>query len=290
MGNNDKKIITISREFGSGGRLIGKRLAEKLDVPFYDKQLLDRIAEESGFSKEMIKDAEMKAKNSFLYSLASAMGTSESGPESLSLNERFFLAQFDTIRRIADDGSCVIVGRCSDYVLRGMPESSHIFVYAEEKDKIKRAVQEYGVPEDEVRKLMKDTDKARANYYAYHTGRKWGEHVNYSLSIDSGYIEIEDIVDLIVQYTKVRRFSQAYPQDLSCKDPCPAVSASSRSCCKDDAGRQPEERRQHEHQSYVFQRHRHYEKGDRRHRRPACKSSGGGEPSGERNPGGSCRE
>ena len=71
------------------------------------------------------------------------------------------------------------------------------------------AVQEYGVPEDEVRKLMKDTDKARANYYAYHTGRKWGEHVNYSLSIDSGYIEIEDIVDLIVQYTKVRRFSQA---------------------------------------------------------------------------------
>lgn len=90
MGNNDKKIITISREFGSGGRLIGKRLAEKLDVPFYDKQLLDRIAEESGFSKEMIKGAEMKAKNSFLYSLASAMGTSESGPESLSLNERFF--------------------------------------------------------------------------------------------------------------------------------------------------------------------------------------------------------
>ena len=113
MGNNDKKIITISREFGSGGRLIGKRLAEKLDVPFYDKQLLDRIAEESGFSKEMIKGAEMKAKNSFLYSLASAMGTSESGPESLSLNERFFLAQFDTIRRIADEGSCVIVGRCS---------------------------------------------------------------------------------------------------------------------------------------------------------------------------------
>ena len=193
MGNNDKKIITISREFGSGGRLIGKRLAEKLDVPFYDKQLLDRIAEESGFSKEMIKGAEMKAKNSFLYSLASAMGTSESGPESLSLNERFFLAQFDTIRRIADEGSCV----------------SHIFIYAEEKDKIKRAVQEYGIPEDEAQKLMRDTDKARANYYAYHTGRKWGEHVNYSLSIDSGYIEIEDIVDLIVQYTKVRRFGQA---------------------------------------------------------------------------------
>jgi cytidylate kinase len=197
----DKKIITISREFGSGGRLIGKCLAEKLGVPYYDKELLDRIAEESGFSREMMEDAEKKAKNSFLYSLMSAMGTGESGPESLSLNERFFLAQFDTIRNIAEEGSCVIVGRCADYILRGMPEATHVFVYAEEEDKIKRAVEEYGVPESEVKKMMKDTDKARANYYAYHTGRKWGEHVNYNLSIDSGYIGIEDIVELIIKYT-----------------------------------------------------------------------------------------
>ena len=202
----DKKLITISREFGSGGRLIGKRLAEKLDIPYYDKELLDRIAEESGFSKEMIVEAEKKAKNSFLYSLASAMGTGEAGPESLSLNERFFLAQFDTIRRIADEGSCVIVGRCADYVLRGMPEATNVFIYAEEADKIKRAVQEYGVPEDSVKKLMKDTDKERANYYSYHTGRKWGDHVNYNLSIDSGYIEIEDIVDLIIKYTDVKLY------------------------------------------------------------------------------------
>ena len=202
----DKKLITISREFGSGGRLIGKRLAENLDIPYYDKELLDRIAEESGFSKEMIVEAEKKAKNSFLYSLASAMGTGEAGPESLSLNERFFLAQFDTIRRIADEGSCVIVGRCADYVLRGMPEATNVFIYAEEADKIKRAVQEYGVPEDSVKKLMKDTDKARANYYSYHTGRKWGDHVNYNLSIDSGYIEIEDIVDLIIKYTDVKLY------------------------------------------------------------------------------------
>ena len=149
----------------------------------------------------MMEDAEKKAKNSFLYSLASAMGAGESGPESLSLNERFFLAQFDTIRNIASEGSCVIVGRCADYVLRGMPEATNVFVYAEEADKIKRAVEQYGVPENEVKKLMKDTDKARANYYAYHTGRKWGDHVNYNLSIDSGYIEIDDIVDLIIMYT-----------------------------------------------------------------------------------------
>lgn len=202
MKEEKKTIITISREFGSGGRLIGKRLAEKLNVPFYDKQLLDMIAEESGFCKEMIEGAQKKAKNSFLYSLASAMGTGEAGPESLSLNERFFLAQFDTIRKIADEGSCVIVGRCSDYILRGLPEATHVFIYAEEADKIKRAVEEYGVPGEDVKKMMKDTDKARANYYSYHTGRKWGEHVNYNISIDSGYISVDDIVDLILIYTE----------------------------------------------------------------------------------------
>lgn len=196
------RIITISREFGSGGRLIGKRLAEKLGVTFYDKQLLDRIAEESGFSREMIESAQKKAKNSFLYSLASAMGTGEAGPESLSLNERFFLAQFDTIRKIADEGPCVIVGRCADYILRGYPYATNVFIYAEEADRIRRAVNEYGVPEDQVRKMMKDTDKARANYYAYHTGMKWGNPINYNLCIDSGYLEIEDIVDLIIAYSE----------------------------------------------------------------------------------------
>lgn len=210
MAEKKETVITISREFGSGGRLIGKRLAEKLDIPYYDKELLDRISEDSGFSKEMMENAESKAKNSFLYSLASAMGTRDAGPESLSLNERFFLAQFDTIRKVANEGSCVIVGRCSDYVLGNHPEASHIFIYAEEQDKIKRAVEQYGVPENEVKKFMKDTDKARANYYSYHTGRKWGEHQNYSLSIDSGYATIEDIVDLIIQYDKIRLYRPEY--------------------------------------------------------------------------------
>lgn len=210
MSEERKTIITISREFGSGGRLIGQRLAERLGVPYYDKQLLDRIAEESGYSAEMIRESEMKAKNSFLYSLSSAMGVRDAGPESMSLNEKFFKAQFDTIRRIAEEGSCVIVGRCSDYILRTYPEASHIFIYAEEEDKIRRAVEEYGVPEESVHKLMKDTDKARANYYSYHTGRKWGEHQNYSLSIDSGFAEIEDIVDLIIRYNNVRLYRPEY--------------------------------------------------------------------------------
>lgn len=199
-----KQIITISREFGSGGRLIGKRLAENLGIPYYDKELLNRIAEESGFSREMMEEAEMRAKSSFFYSLSSAFGTGESGPDSLSLNERFFLAQFDTIKKIAEEGSCVIVGRCADYVLRGEPGATNIFVYAETQDKIRRAVEEYGVPEKDVKKIMNDTDKARANYYNYHTGRKWGLPVNYNLSFDSGYISIENAVKLIQQYLELK--------------------------------------------------------------------------------------
>lgn len=196
------RVITISREFGSGGRLIGKKLAERMGVPYYDKELLKRIAEESGFSREMMEEAEKKAKNGFLYSLSSAFGSGETGPESLSLNERFFLAQFDTIRKVAEEGACVIVGRCADYILRGYPEVTNVFIYAEAGDKIKRAVEEYGVDEKDVKKIMHDTDKARANYYNYHTGRKWGDPVNYNLCIDSGYISVDDIVDLILFYVE----------------------------------------------------------------------------------------
>lgn len=199
-----KHIITISREFGSGGRLIGKKLAEELNVPYYDKELLDRIAEESGFSREMMEEAEKSAKNSFLYSLSSAFGTGEAGPESLSLNERFFLAQFETIREVAEEGSCVIVGRCADYILRGIPEATNVFIYAEEQDKIKRAVEEYGVPEKDVKKVMHNADKARANYYNYHTGQKWGNPINYHLCFDSGYISVDNIVKLILDYIELR--------------------------------------------------------------------------------------
>ena len=207
---DNKKVITISREYGSGGRLIGQKLAERLGVPFYDRDAInERISKESGYAKEMFTGAEQKAKNSFLYSLASAMGTGEAGPESLSLNERLFLAQFDTIRRIAEEGSCVIVGRCADYILRGLPYATNVFIYAEEEDKIRRAVEEYGDPEDQVRKIMKQADKARANYYAYHTGRKWGEHVNFNLSIDSGYLSVDDIVDLIIMYTEKQIWRQS---------------------------------------------------------------------------------
>ncbi|MGI6722266.1 MAG: AAA family ATPase [Anaerovoracaceae bacterium] len=200
-----KQIVTISREFGSGGRMIGKKLAEAMDVPYYDKNILDAIAKEHGYSVEMIEEDEKKAKNGFFYSLSNAFGAAGYGPDTLSINEKFFIAQFDFITELAKKGGGgVIVGRCADYVLRDYPDATNIFVYAEQKDKLRRAVEEYGIPEDKAKKMLQDVDKARSNYYRYHTGQKWGEPVNYHLSMDSGYISIDNFVKIVLEYVNLR--------------------------------------------------------------------------------------
>ena len=128
-----KKLVTISREYGSGGRTIGKILAQKLEVPFYDKEeLIDLAAERSGFSKELLAGAELKAKNSFAYNLSSALSFNEATSGSpLSVNEKLFLATFQTIREIGEKGEAVIVGRCADYVLREIAGVTNVFIYAE---------------------------------------------------------------------------------------------------------------------------------------------------------------
>lgn len=204
-----KKIVTISREFGSGGRLIGKKLAEEMGVAYYDNEILTEIAEEHGYSVEMIKEDEKKAKNGFFYSLSNAFGAAGYGPDTLSINEKFFIAQFEYITNLAEKGEGgVIVGRCADYVLRDYKEVSHVFVYAEEKDKLKRAIEEYNIPENEAKKMLLDVDKARANYYRYHTGQKWGEPVNYHLSLDSGYLSIDNIVKIIMEYVNLRNYGR----------------------------------------------------------------------------------
>ena len=201
MSDDNKKVITISREFGSGGRLIGRRLAEKLGVPYYDKELLDKIAEDSGFSKEMIEGAEKRAKNSFLYSLASAMGTGEAGPESLSLNERFFLAQFDSIRKLAqEEGSCVIVGRCADYILRDRDDLINIFITASVDNRISRAIEIDMLPKEKAAEIVLKKDKTRANYYKYHVGERWDNVLNYDLAIRSDLTGIEGTVKALKAY------------------------------------------------------------------------------------------
>lgn len=200
-----KKLVTISREFGSGGRIIGKLLAEKLGVPFYDKEIIEIAAEESGFSKELMETAELKAKNSFAYSLSSATNFSDGiGANMISVNERLFLAQFKVIKEIGEKGEGVIVGRCADYVLKDLAGVTNAFIYGEHGDRVKRAVEKYGVDSDKAEELVASYDKARENYYNYHTCRKWGDYRNYNLSIDSSYISEEEAALLIADYVERR--------------------------------------------------------------------------------------
>lgn len=202
-----KKLVTISREYGSGGRIIGELLAEKLKVPFYDKEIIDMAVDQSGYSREVIEGAELKAKSSFAYSLASALSFNEGTTGSvLSVNDRLFLAQFQVIREIGDTGSGVIVGRCADYVLREMPGVTNVFIYAEYEDRLKRAVEKYGDDPEKAEDIISTYDKARQNYYNYHTGMKWGEYKNYNLAINSSYISEEEAANLIVSYIENRRY------------------------------------------------------------------------------------
>lgn len=202
-----RKIVTISREYGSGGRIIGKLLAEKLNVPFYDKEILDMAAEQSGYSRELMEGTELKAKSSFAYNLASALSFNEGVSGSpLSVNEKMFLAQFQVIKEIGETDKAVIVGRCADYVLRDMPGVTNVFIYAEQEDRIRRAIDVYGDDPQKAKEIVATYDKARQNYYNYHTGLRWGEFKNYNLAINSSYISEEEAANLIVGYVEHRRY------------------------------------------------------------------------------------
>lgn len=205
-----KKLITISREYGSGGRYIGSMVAQKMSVPFYDKEIIDMAVEQSGLSREVIETSELRAKNSLAYSLASAlaMGEGFSG-ETLSINEKLYIAQSDVIRQIGERGEGVIIGRCADYVLRDLPGVTNVFIYSDLEDRIERCVNAYGDDPKNVRNKIKDYDKARANYYNYHTSQKWGDYLNYNLAINSSYMKDEKIADLIVEFVKTRLYREA---------------------------------------------------------------------------------
>lgn len=202
-----KKLVTISREFGSGGRIIGRMVAEKLGVPFYDKEIIDMAVEKSGLSREIVETAELRAKSSFSYSLSSAMNFGEGlMGETVSVNEKLFITQFDVINQIGAEGEGVIVGRCADYILKDMPGVTNIFVYAELADRIYRCIHSYGIEEAKAKETVQTYDKARANYYNYHTCQKWGQFSNYNLAINSSYITEEQAANLIVEYINTRTY------------------------------------------------------------------------------------
>ena len=197
------KVIIIGRQYGSGGREIGQKIAEKYDIPFYDNELITRAAKESGFAEETFERAEDKATNSLLYSLAMGInvyGNQDFGFSGLSLDDRIFLAQSDVIRKVAEEGPCVIVGRCADYVLRERDNVFNVFVRASMEYRLQRAIKNYGVDEKGAADFILKNDKRRGNYYSYHVGEKWTNLNNYDLVIRSDVMGIDQAVACICTY------------------------------------------------------------------------------------------
>ena len=200
-------IITIGREYGSGGREIGKLVADKLGVPFYDKEILTRAAEESGLCHELLERHDEK--NTVSGMLAGSAGASlhvGAGGMGLQmpLNQRVFLAQFDAISKIASEGPGVIVGRCADYILEGRENLVRLFIYADRETCIKNVMQMYGWARKDAQRVIEKTDKNRSTYYRYYTGRDWRDASNYDLCINTSALGYEKSVQMIRDYLKIR--------------------------------------------------------------------------------------
>lgn len=201
MGNH---IYTIGREFGSGGKEIGVALANRLGVKCYDKELLKEASKESGYCAEIFENHDEKPTNSFLYSLVMdtySFGGYSSAPfMDMPLNHKIFLAQFDTIKKLADKEPCVIVGRCADYALEDYKDCLNIFIHADLDSRIKRISKKMNLPANKAREVIQKTDKQRASYYNYYTSKKWGDSKSYDLTLNSGRLDIDGCVDIILAY------------------------------------------------------------------------------------------
>ena len=203
----DKYIITIGRQFGSGGRAIGEKLAERLGINFYDKELISLAAKESGISPEIFNSVDEKATNSLLYSLSLGLydfGSGFSPMGDLPVNDKLYILQHKIIREIAEKESCVIIGRCADYILRDNPDCVSIFIHADMEFRKHEAVKKHGIDEDHAEHIINKTDKSRANYYSFYSGQKWGATENYDLCINSAKLSEDSIVDLIIEYIRKR--------------------------------------------------------------------------------------
>ena len=198
-------IVTIGRKYGSVGRMTGEKLAKLLNYRFYDRELLKIAARDIGMHEDVVQNFDEKPAGSLLYStyLHATLATTDALP----LNQKLAFAQFDVIRRVAQDGDCVIIGRCADYVLQGRQDCFNVFVTASDEVRSQRLVQYYGVPEDLVEKVIKKQDKQRAEYYNFFTHRKWGSGSTYDLCLDAGRFTLDGAAELLAN--AVRQLEQA---------------------------------------------------------------------------------
>lgn len=197
-------IITIGRQFGSGGHEIGEKLAKKLGIKFYDKELIKLIAKQSGLCEKVLESYDEKPTNSLLYSIVMDIYPSVmyTGP---TIDQQIYQANYDTIRKLADGESCVIVGRCADYILRDHPELVSVFIHANSDFRAARIAEEYKLPDAKVRDLLVKTDKKRASYYNFQSEKQWGAASSYNLCIESSEVGIDGAVDLIMDYVNYKK-------------------------------------------------------------------------------------
>ena len=193
------KIITISREYGSGGKYIGELVAKKLGIPFYDKEIMEKIAEETGFVHEFVEKLAEYAPSKSIFAYA-FVGRNPAGE---SMEDYIYAAQRKIILELAEKGDCVIVGRSADYILKGKHETVDVFVRGDTAAKKERICKFHGVMPSDAEKIMRDTDKKRAINYKYYTGETWGDVKNYTLTLNSTQIGIENCADIIAGIYKL---------------------------------------------------------------------------------------
>lgn len=194
-----KKIITISRQFGSGGRGIGKLLADRLHIPFYDKELIELASKESGIDERIFKSEGEETGRFYqvLGAIGYALGSPAGGIYEYSINDQLYLVQANIIEQLANEGPCVIVGRCADYVLEDREDVLNIYLCADMDERLRRVIDEYHV-EDADEAMLCKVDKRRSNYYQYYTDRVWGKAENYDLCINTGKFDTDAIIGMIV--------------------------------------------------------------------------------------------
>ena len=204
---SDNIVITIARQYGSGGREIGEKVAAALGIKHYDENLITLAAREGNLDETVASKADESAANSLLYTLAlgsnffgSAMNFGYKPP----LNDKLFLLQSDVIRRAAEEGSCVIIGRCADYVLREHPRRLSVFVYGDLANRKARVMERHeGITEAQAIDLINKTDRRRSSYYNFYTGNKWGKYDNYHLAVNSSLLGIDKTAELIADMARL---------------------------------------------------------------------------------------
>lgn len=198
----EKKIITISREFGSGGRTIGRMVAEQLGIPFYDKKLVEQVAEQSGFATKFVEEHGEHSPSSSVFSYAFAPQGIPGVMNGLSTSDYLWNAQCSVILQLAEQGPCVIVGRNADYILKDHPEAFHVYLYAPMEYRAERIVRLYGESDKDPETRLKEKDKRRRVNYQHYTGRNWGTAQNYSLCMDTSVLGIEQCAEIIINAVK----------------------------------------------------------------------------------------